>query len=177
MKFTKHPPFVDGLSQEDMEKWHINRTTDTNSPLMRNGAVRNIQPHFVSCDFEEGELVFSFPVLKWQMNPQQMVHGGIISTCFDTTLGVVCHYYAQPYPLVTVQLSTSFLKPVPKGETMVFRAKITSFGRSLVTVEGEAYLESTHEIAATSSAIFKILRPASKEKGKEEKGKEKGREV
>lgn len=156
--------FAEGFSQADMEQWHISRTTEKDSPLLRNGAVRNIQPHFVSCNFAEGENVLSFPVLDWEMNPQQMVHGGIISTCFDTALGVLCHYYGKPHNLVTVQLSVSFLKPVPKKDTMLFHSKIKSFGRSLVMVEGEAYLQSSHEIVATASAIFKILHPVSKER-------------
>ena len=66
-------------------------------------------------------------------------------------------YYAYPNVLTTVSLSSTFVRPIRMGDTMVFHSKIKSFGRSLVTLEGKVYLKSTGELAATATATFKIL--------------------
>ena len=145
-----------GLSQTQMEEWY-HQAVAPNSSRLREGANAKLEPKFVSCDFQAGEAVMEYEALEWELNPQSMVHGGIIITGFDTSLGMLCHYYAYPNVLTTVSLSSTFVRPIRMGDTMVFHSKIKSFGRSLVTLEGKVYLKSTGELAATATATFKIL--------------------
>lgn len=70
---------------------------------------------------------------------------------------MLAHYYAYPYVLTTVNLSVSFLRPIRLGDGMVYHSKIKSFGRSLVTLDGEVYLRSNGKLAATATGTFKIL--------------------
>ena len=92
----------------------------------------------------------AFDVLDWELNPQDMIHGGIT------------------YTLTTVNLSTTFLAPIRLGDTMFFHSKIKSFGRSLVTVEGEVFVKSTGKLAATATGTFKIMHHKVKEERTEE---------
>ena len=110
----------------------------------------------------------AFDVLDWELNPQDMIHGGITSTGFDTALGMLCHYYAYPYTLTTVNLSTTFLAPIRLGDTMFFHSKIKSFGRSLVTVEGEVFVKITGKLAEPATGTFKIMHHKVKEERTEE---------
>ena len=152
MNFNELP----GLSQTQMEEWY-HQAVAPNSSRLREGAIAKLEPKFVSCDFQTGEAVMEYEALEWELNPQSMVHGGIIITGFDTSLGMLCHYYAYPNVLTTVSLSSTFVRPIRMGDTMVFHSKIKSFGRSLVTLEGKVYLKSTGELAATATATFRIL--------------------
>lgn len=152
MKFNEIP----GLSQEQMEDW-FRKSVSPNSARLKEGAISKLEPQFVSCDFQAGESTLEYKVLEWELNPQNMVHGGIIITGFDTSLGMLCHYYAYPNVLTTVNLSATFLQPIRIGDTMVFHSKIKSFGHSLVMLDGEVYLKSTGKLAATATGTFKIL--------------------
>lgn len=152
MNFNEIP----GLSQDHMEEW-FQKAVAPDSSRLREGAIAKMEPAFAACNFQDGESILEYEVQQWQLNPQNMVHGGIIITGFDTSLGMLCHYYAFPHILTTVSLSASFVRPIHLGDTMVFHSKIKSFGRSLVTLDGKAYLKSTGELAATSTATFKIL--------------------
>ncbi|MBM6830077.1 PaaI family thioesterase [Anaerotignum lactatifermentans] len=172
MNFNEIP----GLSQEHMEAW-FREGTGPDSPRLKNGVIAKMKPSFVSCDFLAGESVMSFQVLDWELNPQQMIHGGITSTGFDTSLGMLCHYYASPNILTTVNLSTSFLRPIRLGDTMFFHSKIKSFGRSLVTMDGEVYLKSSGKLAATATGTFKILHYKTKQKLLAQKAAEEGKSL
>lgn len=151
-----------------MEAWFRNAVAP-DSDLLQFGVIGKMKPDFISCDFKGGESIMSYEVLDWELNPQDMIHGGITSTGFDTSLGMLCHYYVSPYILTTVNLSTSFLRPIRLGDTMIYHSKIKSFGRSLVTVDGEVYLKSTGKLAATATATFKVLHYKTKQLMQEEK--------
>lgn len=145
-----------GLSQEDMTLW-FQGISNKNSRLLRQGVIPKMEPRFRTCDFEAGTLEVAFQVLPWELNPQKVVHGGIISTAVDTTLGMLCHYYVNPHVITTVSLNTTFHKPIVLGDTFVIKGKIDFLGRSLVTVSGEIYSKEDTVLAATSTATFKIL--------------------
>ena len=153
MYFTDIP----GFSQEHMEEWFLRAVARHQSVGQENGVIAKMRPQFIRCDFLAGESVMTYDVLDWELNPQNMIHGGITSTGFDTSLGMLAHYYAYPYVLTTVNLSVSFLRPIRLGDGMVYHSKIKSFGRSLVTLDGEVYLRSNGKLAATATGTFKIL--------------------
>lgn len=140
-----------------MEEWFLRAVERHQSVGQENGVIAKMRPQFIRCDFLAGESVMTYDVLDWELNPQNMIHGGITSTGFDTSLGMLAHYYAYPYVLTTVNLSVSFLRPIRLGDGMIYHSKIKSFGRSLVTLDGAVYLRSNGKLAATATGTFKIL--------------------
>lgn len=167
MRFNEIP----GLSQKHMEEWFQNAVSPGSS-LLEFGVIGKMKPSFLRCDFEAGESIMAYDVLDWELNPQDMIHGGITSTGFDTSLGMLCHYYAEPNILTTVNLSTAFLRPIRLGDTMIYHSKIKSFGRSLVTMDGEVYTKSNGKLAATATGTFKILHYKTKQLMEAQKTKE-----
>lgn len=144
------------LCQDAMETWFQKVTTE-GSRLLRNGVVSKIKPRFVSCNFEEQTVELAYDVLEWELNPQNVIHGGIIATAFDTTLGLLCHYYTKPYVVTTVSLNTAYHKPIFLGDTFYIKARLEFQGRSLCNLMGEAWIKNKTVVAASSSAIFKVL--------------------
>ena len=100
MNFNELP----GLSQTQMEEWY-HQAVAPNSSRLREGAIAKLEPKFVSCDFQAGEAVMEYKVLEWELNPQSMVHGGIIITGFDTSLG-------DALPLLRIPQCTDHRQPV-----------------------------------------------------------------
>lgn len=145
-----------GLSQTHMEAWFQKMMAQYNSDT-QGGIITQMQPKFVSCDFHSGESTISYEILDWEIDAQSMAQSGILSTGFDTALGMIAHYYAAPHALTTVSLYTSFVQPIALEDTIMYHSKIKSYGRSLVTLEGTAMKKGSTEIAATATATFKIL--------------------
>ena len=45
----------------------------------------------VTADFHTKSVVLAFPVKDWQMNPAENLHGGIIATALDITMGCISY--------------------------------------------------------------------------------------
>lgn len=152
MDYNKLP----GLSQKHMTDW-LAEGLAPDSPMRTQGLIATIQPSFISCDFEKGTALFSIPVTEWSLNPLGVMHGGVAISAFDTALGILCHYYQQPYVLTTISIDTYFLKPVYAGSTLYVEAKINNLGRSLVTLSGKMWVEDETELTNICTAVFKVL--------------------
>lgn len=144
------------LSQTHMETWFANLLA-ADAPRLRQGLIARLQPRLLSCDYAAMETVMAYDVLDWELNVVKQLHNGIISTGFDTSMGMLCHYYASPNVLTTVTLSTTYLKEIPQKQTLQYQSKIKSLGRSLITLESKAFVGEEQEPSATATATFKIL--------------------
>lgn len=143
-------------SQENMEAW-LSQLGKPGNRISEHGLVAEVKPRFISCDFAQREACIAFDVYDWELNPGGSLHGGIIVTGFDMACGLLCHYYAKQHMINTVNLTTTFLKPVLPGDTIYYHAKITSLGRTLMSVTAEARLARGDILAATASVTFMKL--------------------
>ena len=84
---------------------------------------------------------------------------GIIITCFDVAFGLTCHYYAKQHQITTVNLTTTFLKPVFLGDVVEYRVRITHLGRTLVSMmaEGHVNRKGKDVLIGTATATFMKL--------------------
>ncbi len=74
------------------------------------------------------------------------------------TLGLLCHYYTKPHVVTTVSLNTTYHKPIFLGDSFHIKAKFEFQGRSLCNITGEAWIKNKTVLAASSSAVFKVLK-------------------
>lgn len=145
------------LSQADMEEWFQMITTE-GSRLLSHGLAARVSPKYVSCSYEESRAELAYNVMRWDMDAQNTVHNGIIAAALDTSLGMLCHYYTKPRVVTTVNLNTTYHAPVLLENTFHVKGKIDFLGRSLCTISGEVWTEGGSTLAATATAVFKILR-------------------
>lgn len=143
-------------SQENMEAW-LSQLGQIGNRISDRGLVEQMQPRFISCDFAKREACIAFDVRDWELNPGGGLHGGIIMTGFDMACGLICHYYAKQHMINTINLTTTFLKPILPGDTIYYHTKITSLGRTLMSVTAEARLERGDILAATAAVTFMKL--------------------
>lgn len=144
------------LSQADMEAWFAK--IDAADFYMRKLGILNLlDPKFKECSFENKELVLTFEVMDWELNPEGGLHGGIIVTGFDMTFGLLCHYYAKPNMVCTVNLSTTFIQPVLPNDIVEYHAHIISQGKTIVSLTAEARIKRENILAATATTTFMIL--------------------
>ena len=146
---------IPGLSQAPMEQF-FRDAMKPDSHLLHHGVIPRMDPRFVSCDHEKGTLDVAYDVQAWELNPEDVIHGGMISTALDTTMGVLSHYYTQNSAptVVTVTMNVSFLKPIVLGDTFHIKAQLDSIGRTLATVKAEVRLERDDTLACIATATF-----------------------
>lgn len=140
------------LSQEHMENYYHTMMIP-GSTLQHHGVIPKMEPCFVGCDFEKGTSELAYTVLDWELNPEDMIHGGITSTALDTSMGMLAHYYMQK-TVVTITINVSFLKPILLGDTFHIRCQLDSLGRTLATVKAEVRLERDDLLAGICTATF-----------------------
>lgn len=151
MNWTK----IDGLSQADMETFFRN-AMKPDSEIKHHGVIPRMDPCFVSCDFEKGTIDIAYDVQEWELNPEDIIHGGMTSTALDTTMGMLAHYYTHlnAPTVVTVTMNVSFLKPIALGDTFHIKCQLDSVGRTLATVKAEVRLERDDILACIATATF-----------------------
>jgi uncharacterized protein (TIGR00369 family) len=90
-------------------------------------------------------------------NPGGAVHGGILMTFADHTLGLYVWEAAKRAPNVTIQLNTHFLAPVVPGDFVELQGEVTRVTGTLVFVRGLLSVGG-REVAA-HDGIWRVFRP------------------
>lgn len=140
-------------TQKDMEYW-FTKYLQPNAYVLQRGIISNMRPKFINCSYDEKTLTLEFDAAQWQLNPEGILHGGMLVTAFDTTFGSLCHYYAKENVINTIEISTTFLKPVPAGCKYYITVKANHVGKTITSMTAQAYLSETDLLLATASASF-----------------------
>lgn len=116
----------------------------------RINARLNLQLH--DCSRQEHFVEFAFDVKEWCLNPYDGIHGGIICSLFDTSMGIGAVALSQ-YMVSTTDISVSYLRPM-NGKRYIFRTEYTHQGRRLYRCMGKAFDAETGALCATAMASF-----------------------
>lgn len=114
---------------------------------------RRLAYEIINCDYEAQKLKLRFETTDWMLNPGGIVHGGMICTMFDITMGITSLALSGTFT-PTVNLSVSFLNPVPNHDHLVITAHATKVGRTFVQLMAEATSEKKPTLCATATATF-----------------------
>ena len=114
---------------------------------------RKIMYSIESYDLEKMHITFGYDTKKWMLNPGGTVHGGIICTMFDISMGSSAAAFSGCYP-PTVNLSVNYLSPIPNDDKVLVTCRVTKVGTKFVQMLAEAKIRSSGEICATASATF-----------------------
>ncbi|MGF6376524.1 uncharacterized protein (TIGR00369 family) [Clostridiales Family XIII bacterium PM5-7] len=98
---------------------------------------------------------YTFTVKEWSKNPSGGVHGGVISSLFDTAMGITA-VGLSGMNVTTTDLSVSFVRPM-NGETYTYRAECSHLGKRMLRMTGKAFNAETGELCATAMASFMII--------------------
>ena len=120
-------------------------------------ANKSINYHFpytvLSHNFEERSVTYGFKTADWMQNPYGTVHGGLIGTMIDLAMGVTTRAFCG-YFTPTVNLSVSYLSPVPLNDGMIVKTVASRVGGTFIQITAEASVESSGVLCATASATF-----------------------
>ena len=106
------------------------------------------------CSFDDQSIVFEFPIEKWQTNRVGQLHGGIICTAFDLSIAALARFFIGENFAPTVSLNVNYIRPAREGATLVVTARVTSIGRRLTHLTGEAHSKKTGKVIASASSVY-----------------------
>ncbi len=114
---------------------------------------------FEAVSVERGSAVFRMKAERDRhANPMGTVHGGILCDIADAAMGMSCaSLLEQGESFTTVELKTTFLRPVLDGE-LEARARVVHGGKSLVYLECEVVSLPSEKLVAKSTSTCLILR-------------------
>jgi acyl-coenzyme A thioesterase PaaI-like protein len=90
------------------------------------------------------------------VNPQGVLHGGMLMTFADHGLSMLAWEAAQRAPCTTIQLNTHFLAAVTPGDFVELRGEVTRATKGLVFVRGVMAV-GDRDVAAVDG-IWRVLR-------------------
>ena len=100
-----------------------------------------------------------FPVVDFLFNPQGTLHGGIITTVLDISMGhLLRHNYG--YSGSTLELKTQYLSAITTP-TAWCEARFLKKGKSIVFLESRMFSQ-TNELAVVASSTWKANKPEPK---------------
>ncbi|WP_134738648.1 PaaI family thioesterase [Nocardioides sp. 503] len=85
---------------------------------------------------EGGEARLEMEVDDRHLNPAGAVHGGLLATLVDTTMGAAVRSVADGDGAATSQLSVTYLRPGKPG-TLVVTARVRKRGENLTVCEAD----------------------------------------
>jgi acyl-CoA thioesterase len=103
--------------------------------------------------FPDKQCEVAFEVADFMFNPQGWLHGGVLSTAMDVSMGHLLDRTAGPG--VTLEFKVQFLSPVRSGRVRC-RGSIMRLGRSLAFLSSEAR-DADDQQVAFATATWKLL--------------------
>lgn len=113
-----------------------------------------MKPQLIKCSYEEKSITTAFPVMEWQKNRAGYMHGGLIASAFDITMGLLSRGLALQKNAATIMLDTVFIRQIPIGDTFIVKAKANHDGKTFTHLYGEGFIKSTGKIAATAKCSY-----------------------
>ena len=111
---------------------------------------------------EEGVCVLSLTLEEKHMNPNGVVHGGVLTTLLDEATGHAIvtirglEVMAEA-PHVTLDMSVSFLSGARLGDELVCEGRVLRLGRSVAFAEGEVRRRGSDDLVAKGTFTYAIL--------------------
>lgn len=112
-----------------------------------------MKPTYVSCDTEKQTVTIEFLSQSWEANRKGQLHGGIVCTMLDHTVGLTVAILTGAWAPMA-DFSVSFLRPGTIGDTFVATGKILQTGRRIIFISAELKSKESGKIIATCSATY-----------------------
>lgn len=110
-----------------------------------------------ACDEEAREIVLRFPLKPWQVNGLGTLHGGMASTMMDLAMSMAVYCFSRQTIPPTVSMTTNYLRPIPMGEYVRIKTRLTSLGKRNATAYCEAIIPDSGKVACTAIGTYAVI--------------------
>ena len=107
------------------------------------------------CQGEKSARRYAFLIRPQHCNMRGVVHGGMLMTLADMTLGQAVWDVTDNAPSVTLNMQTQFLKSAKAGDRIEVVPQLTRRTRGFVFMRGDFTVEG--DIVLTVQSVWKLL--------------------
>jgi acyl-coenzyme A thioesterase PaaI-like protein len=104
---------------------------------------------------------YGLPIGDGHLNPNGVVHGGVLMAFADHGLGLLAWEAAGRATCITIQLNAHFLDAIRPGEFIELRGEVTRRTSGLVFLRGLAGARNSHGARDVGSldGVWRVMRP------------------
>jgi uncharacterized protein (TIGR00369 family) len=114
-------------------------------------------------DYSDDRCRVRFEATPQLTNPMGTLHGGVIATALDVSMGHLL-YYSLGGPGATIEMKVQYVSPMTEGR-VVCEASFIHTGKSIAFLKSEASDADTGRIIAYATATWKPPRDATSKGG------------
>jgi acyl-coenzyme A thioesterase PaaI-like protein len=104
---------------------------------------------------EPPERRFALLIDERHVNRRLVMHGGMMMTYADATLGALAADLSNGVMSVTLNMQSQFLAPAKLGHIIEVKPELTRRTRAMLFIRGDFTVEG--EIVMTASSVWKLL--------------------
>ncbi len=113
-------------------------------------------PRVIAFDEQKQSVKLGFPIREWQLNPLNNIHGGIIATAADSTMGCLPYIFSEGHDGPTIQMSLNYVAPAAAGDELIVEAAVDHLGHRISQTHCTVYSRDTGRVVATAHASFLV---------------------
>ena len=149
------PPFLSGAieARKLLEQLPVKKEPLASLTQGYNGGIYN-GPMFRRTTPGSDGLEQALFILPRHTNAHGVLHGGMLSTFLDSTLGNAVRL-ASGRRVVTIHLSVDFIRMARQGEWLIGQASVTRLAGDTGFAEGRAYIGE--RIVGRATGIFRLM--------------------
>lgn len=127
-------------------------------------AVKHSKPEFeqfflaqflgLQCEYDDEACVVQFEVKDYMFNPQGTLHGGVIATVMDISMGHLLKRMSGPG--TTLEMKTQYVRPVQSGK-LYCTGEFTHRGRGISYLRS-SLTDAEGNLIAFATATWKLLK-------------------
>lgn len=115
-------------------------------------AMMNME--LVSTDYDTKTVVLAFPVKDWQLNPAGNLHGGMIATALDITMGCVSYVSQDVVFTPTIQMAVNYVSGISSNDTLIVEGICDHNGSRMSQTRAIARSKSNNRVIATANGSY-----------------------
>ena len=112
----------------------------------------HIGPYFIKRKFPN--TIFGTYIENYQSNLNEVAHGGFLMAYADSVGGFFA-YNTVKKGIVTINLNSQFIRPAPVGSWLEASGKVKKYGKRLVFVNVDMYIEK--QLVFSSTGTWQII--------------------
>ena len=104
-------------------------------------------------EIEKGSITYQIKIANKHSNMYGFIHGGTLASISDVAMGVSCITLGKK--IVTIDMSTSYIKNAPTGSTVTATGKVISSGKTVMRAVCEIFCEQ--QLLVRSQASYFVI--------------------
>jgi acyl-CoA thioesterase len=136
----------------DLVRARVEDALATSEPAFGRFFLARLLDLTISYDDENQRTIVQLPFADFLRNPQGSLHGGVIATVMDISMGHLCHRYLST--AVTIETQMRFFRPV-RGPSRC-EGRLLRPGRRIVHLESRLY-DGDGRLAASATGTWHRL--------------------